>query len=215
MEKLISKPCKICSAPVFGRKRPDRNAYHYSPRCEKCAYKTFDPEIRDKKRRILDENRRCLPVGSTRSHNAGRGLVYTLMKTDDGKWEYEHRVVASEGLGRPLKSDEQVHHKNTRTTDNRQENLAVLSPKEHRLAHGLAGRWSIAHNQCADCGTTDRKHLSHGLCSACYQRRHKEKVGISITCAACGKPSKALASDIAAGDGRFCSRSCAAKSSHW
>lgn len=48
---------------------------------------------------------------------------------------YEHRLVAQEKLGRPLREDEHVHHKNGDKTDNRPENLEVIGRTEHRATH--------------------------------------------------------------------------------
>lgn len=47
----------------------------------------------------------------------------------------EHRLVMERILGRPLRRDEHVHHRNGDCFDNRPENLEVLSPKEHMAAH--------------------------------------------------------------------------------
>ena len=47
----------------------------------------------------------------------------------------EHRVVAEHILGRQLRPDEVVHHKNGVKTDNRVENLRVMKRKEHSKLH--------------------------------------------------------------------------------
>lgn len=43
----------------------------------------------------------------------------------NGKYALEHRVVMSEYLGRPLKTFENVHHKNDRRNDNKISNLEL------------------------------------------------------------------------------------------
>lgn len=51
------------------------------------------------------------------------------------KYAYEHTVVLMESLGRPLRTNETVHHKNGDRTDNRIENLELLTRSEHALEH--------------------------------------------------------------------------------
>jgi len=47
----------------------------------------------------------------------------------------EHKLIAERLIGRPLRDDEVVHHINGDKTDNRPENLMVMTRSEHMKLH--------------------------------------------------------------------------------
>lgn len=53
-------------------------------------------------------------------------------KTQKG-WQFEHRLVVEQSLGRYLTSAEQVDHINQNKADNRIENLQVLDASSHSI----------------------------------------------------------------------------------
>ncbi|MDA8221498.1 HNH endonuclease [Desulfosporosinus sp.] len=55
---------------------------------------------------------------------------------DSGGWVYEHRFVMEQKIGRYLKLEEVVHHKNGVKTDNEPDNLVLAENiAEHKLFH--------------------------------------------------------------------------------
>lgn len=79
---------------------------------------------------------------------------YRQIATPDGRKMLEHRWVMEQVLGRPLRSDEQVHHINHDRLDNRPENLEVVSSAEHGKRHTT----HPTSKPCVICGQTFTPH---------------------------------------------------------
>ena len=61
----------------------------------------------------------------------------------------EHRRIMEDHIGRKLFASEQVHHKNGDKSDNRIENLQIVTASEHTKIHILE---SLESKECLQCG---------------------------------------------------------------
>lgn len=84
---------------------------------------------------------------------------------------HEHRVVAEEEiLGRKLKDNEIVHHKNGDKKDNRPENLEVMTQSEH--IHEHIDLFETKYEGCK-VETCDNDHYCKGYCTSHHSRYWK------------------------------------------
>ena len=95
------------------------------------------------------------PIGS--KHNISEG--YIEVKTDTGR-KYEHRHKIEEKLGRELKDNEIVHHKNEDTKDNSIENLEIMKASEHVKKHHEGKGVGTIELECDYCGEVFMREYS-------------------------------------------------------
>lgn len=88
-------------------------------------------------RRRISEARKIHRAGHKKLRNDGYIKVYFPDHpdaTEDG-YVMEHRLIMEEAIGRRLTKDEVVHHINHIRTDNRIENLKLMTFSEHMSLH--------------------------------------------------------------------------------
>lgn len=107
----------------------------------------------------------------------GRVLVYSPNHPYPNwkNYVYRYRLVVEKEIGRYLLPSEIVHHRNEIPSDDRIENLQVMSKSEHTRHHSSickrAGIWSLLHACCIGCGTAEIGHHAKGYCHKCADKR--------------------------------------------
>ena len=157
MRKIDTKPCRRCGAPVPRRTLPSGGGY-WRVLCDDCGAVYG-----------RGANHYRWRGGRSAAHKSGYVRVFTAPGQER---QLEHRAVWEAAHG-PIPPGHHVHHINRVKTDNRLENLVIVTNAEHQDLHRgervLAERWALAHDRCARCGTTDVPHAGRGLCRQCIR----------------------------------------------
>ena len=118
-----------------GKKRPDmtgENNYFYGKKLTGAANGFY-------KKRHSEETRKMMSAAKPHRYIDGNGYVRLLRPEhpfhDNRGYVKEHRLVMEEYLGRYLTKDEIVHHINEDPSDNRIENLQLMTRAEHVKLH--------------------------------------------------------------------------------
>lgn len=99
-------------------------------------------KVSEEQRRRISEKNSCNynglnGYGHTKKHNQGYILAYVPKHPNAHKDGYVmlHTILMERKLGRYLSNDEVVHHINHDKSDNRIENLMLMTKYEHRSMH--------------------------------------------------------------------------------
>lgn len=110
--------------------------------------------------------------------NKRDGYRYLSIK-GSGRHILEHRMIMETYLGRKLNEWEEIHHINKIKTDNRIENLAVVTLSVHRKLHRKNGT-SDTHKWCPKCKALLPRTMFN-------KSRSNRGGGLSSICKSCNK----------------------------
>lgn len=99
-----------------------------------------------------------LPVGSRRVVDKGGKLYYEIKVAGKRRWPLEHRHIMETRIGRKLRSDEHVHHRDDNGLNNGLnadggDNLQLLSASDHMRLTNLLKKRELCTCTCPHCGS--------------------------------------------------------------
>lgn len=131
---MIPKTCEFCGAPFLARRAKNRFCGH------SCAFKATRPLPWREYNAVVA--RQSIAERADRRRGTGAGKSYVKL---NGR--HEHRLVMEEQLGRPLSSDEIVHHVDENKRHNDPSNLQLTDRPAHGRLHN-SGKKRIPRTAC-------------------------------------------------------------------
>lgn len=145
VHKYRRKTAKYCSMNcLHNREITKEQRMNYSKAQLLRDKSTFNKKGLDIGREVLKDNNYTQLKGKNNSRWSGwikispQGYVYVWAPdhpNNSHNYVALHRLIVEHYIGRYLTTDEVVHHKNKDKSDNRIENLEVLSQSEHTKRH--------------------------------------------------------------------------------
>ncbi len=105
--------------------------------CERISRIHKGKKLTEEHKRKIAEGHKKGGIGHKKKRSDGYIAVYfpDHPKSNLSGYIMEHVLVMECLVGRPLKDDEVVHHKNHKRDDNRKENLQLMTKSEHTTFH--------------------------------------------------------------------------------
>lgn len=158
--KAVTRFCACgCGKPAKKNIVKGRNkgwckyAKGHEPKPPLCDKEVRAKALASRKRRLDRE----IPIGTRRVVNKKGKLYYEIKVAGGGKWPLEHRHIMATRLGRKLRRNEHVHHRDDNGLNNGlhadgQDNLQLLSASKHMSLTNLNAQRVTCACTCPHCG---------------------------------------------------------------
>ena len=136
-QNALSKFCSTaCAKSDRSARQKDNSWKKYKCNCERCGVE-FLPPRQAEGGRFCSSACRCFAARKERIYRDGYYMVRIEGHPNATKQGYilEHRAVMEKSIGRHLSKEEVVHHINLNKSDNRVENLMIMTDSEHKSYH--------------------------------------------------------------------------------